>query len=373
MDFTASTKTWKRGLSAVQNAVGNHLVNPLVENIHISCENGTVRFLATNLNLTIRCEGEADVQEPGEIIIPSKLIVNLVRDLPADDVNFSEREGKITLYCGKFEGRLKGLSAEYFPPFMPVSEGISFELAVSILKEIIRKTIFATSSEKIRYELDGLKMDIEDKQLKVYATDGRRLAFYKLEDIDLPEGKISVMIPSATLHELQRSLPDEGSVLICLQERKAQFTCGDTTLISNLLQDNFPQVERIIPRDGNQFVTANRKEFLSAVKRTSNLTSIETNMLLIRFEKGYLTIHGEREEVGGEGKDVVITNYHKNEIELRLNYRYLIDFLRAIDEEEIEIELFGDNRACVFRGKENNNYLYVLMPMKPPKEEEQAA
>ena len=372
MKFTTSSQTWVRGIMAVQKATGSAIANPIVENIHLSCEEGKIRFLATNLNLTIRCEGEAAVEESGEIVLPSEIIGKLVRDLPQGDVVFEENNETIKMKCSEYSVRLKGQPGELFPPFIVVDEGEDLTISVEKLKDIIKKTLFATSSEKSRFELDGVKFELNNRQMNCISTDGRRLCYYHEENENFPEKEFSVMIPAKTLNEVQGTLPDEGNVVIRFAERKVQFSCADVTIVSNLLSDNFPQYDRIIPPEGHIKIYVNRDNFASTVKRASNLTDQETNLLILKLADGFLEVFGEREEIGGESRDRIPAEYFGEAIELRYNYRFIMDFIRVISEEIVEIELGDPRRPGILRGKDNTNFKYVLMPMRPPDKEEKA-
>lgn len=369
MKFTCSNNIITRGINAVRNAVGSPISNPIVENIYISCEQGKIRFLATNLNLTIRCEGEVDVEEPGEILLLSSVITDVVQDLPLNDVRFETKGENVQIVCGKFKAKIKGQSGELFPPFITVDEGDEIVLKNEKIKDIIKKTIIATSQEKSRYELNGVKIDVKEKKMICVATDGRRLAVYKYEGEGLPEKDISVLIPEKALQEVVRILPDEGDVHIRFSERKVQFSSGDVTIISNLLMENFPQYERIIPPDGDIKVHVERGSLASSVKRASNLTSVDTNMVILTMEKNSIIILGEREESGSEGIDQIDAEYDGEKIEIRFNHKFILEFLRVIDKDTVEIEMRDSRKPGVFRAVGDSEYKYVLMPMRPPEED----
>ncbi|MDP8243712.1 MAG: DNA polymerase III subunit beta [Candidatus Hinthialibacter antarcticus] len=370
MKFTTSSATWMRGISAVQTAVGSAISNQILENIHVSCEDNLVSFLATNLSVTIRCDGEAEIEAPGSTVLPAKILVGLVQSLPNDDVVFEEKNENVSIKCAKFSAKLKGQDAALYPPFNQVDEGDELGMPVETLKSLIKRTIFATSQEKSRYELDGVKFELADGKLTCIATDGRRMAMYKASNEKWPKGPISILVPSKTLTTIQQSMPDEGEVTIRIQERKIQFSCGDVVIVSNLLVDNFPQYERILPSEGKFKTLINRSELMSAVKRAANLTSLETSMLVFKMDKGQIEVVGEREEVGGSGRDVVDCGYEGDPMEIRYNHRYVSDVLRALDEEKIELELTDSRKPGVFRSEGVDDYLYVLMPMRPPEDEE---
>ncbi len=373
MKFTSSYQTWGRGINAVQNATGSVISNPIVENIFVNCQDEKVSFIATNLNLTVRCDGEAKVEEAGSIVVPKEVITKIVRDFPTEDVSFTEKDGVIQIKCGEFSGKLKGQSGDLFPPFMEVEEGEEINIPVETLKDIIRKTLHVTSQEKSRYELNGVKFDILDGKMNCVATDGRRMAMYTYQNDEIKKSIYSPLIPSNTLQEVQHSFPDEGDVKLKIQERKIQLICGDSTIVSNLLSDKFPQYERIIPNEQEMEtrIVMNRENLLSGVRRASIFASMDTSMIIVRIENGKIEFFGERSEVGGEGRDYMNVDYQGEKLEMRYNYKYMIDFLRVMDEEEMELKMWEPSRPGILRGVGNEAYLYVIMPMKPPEEQEE--
>ena len=368
MKFLCSNTTWARGISAVQNAVGSPLSNPIVENIFISCKEDKVIFVATNLNLTLRCEGEAKVETPGEVVLPTKIISGIVRDLPQGEVSFKEEKSVVNLKCSEFRAKMNGLDAKIFPPYMPVDEGYTMEIEVSVLKDIIRKTLYSTTQEKSRYELDGVFFDFREGVMNCVSADGRRLTWFKHELEELKELNFSMSVPAKTLQEVSRSFPDEGKAALKFQEKKIQIHCGDTTLVSNLLKNNFPQYEKIVPTGGIAKANVKREEFAMSIQRASNLASMDTGMVILDLEDGNMEALGERQDMGGEGRDRIKVEYAGKKVSIRYNYRFLLDFLKCIDEEEVEIELWDSNKPAIFRGRGKTNYLYVLMPIKPPEE-----
>lgn len=370
MKFKCSSQVLSRGISAVRNAVGSPISNPIVENIHVSCEADKVRFHATNLNLTIRCEGEAQVEEPGEIVLPSKVIVEVFMDLPPGEASFECREETARIQCGEFKARMKGQSGELFPPFVALEEGEEIRIDAGTLKDIIRKTIIATSTDKSRFELDGVKCELKGKEIIWVATDGRRLSFYSMAMEGLPEHEMSSLIPTKTLQEVQRTLPDEGEINLRLQPRKIQFKGGDTTIISNLLADNFPQYQKIIPPEGQYALRAKREELAAAIKRASYLSNVETRMVILKMSPAEVEIFGEREEVGGEGRDMINAEFDGERIEMRFNSDYLLDCLRVLEEESVELRIHDVRKPGIIRGIGNKNFLHVIMPIRPPEGEE---
>ncbi|MFH1742135.1 MAG: DNA polymerase III subunit beta [bacterium] len=371
MRFRCPKEVWHRGVIAVKNAVGSPISNPMVENIFVSCKGQIVSFMATNLSLTIRCDREAQVEEEGEIALPTKVIIDLVNDLPIGEVSFDCKETDVDIRCGRFKGVMKGQLGEQFPPFLPVTEGQELSIPVGPLRSAIRRTIFATSTEKSRFELDGIKIDLHDGAVFFVATDGRRLAQVAYKSEDLPKETMEILVPTKTMAELLNSLPDEGDVRIIASERRVMFSCGDLTVASNLLTDKFPPYDKIIPRDSRFVATFDREVLLGAVRRVADLTNTETNLVILGLREGELTIHGERAEVGGRGEEPLQVDYNGEPMDIRYNYRFLVDILRILSEDKVTLDLWDERRPGVMRALGQEDYLYVLMPMKRPEEMDQ--
>lgn len=369
MKFNTSSETWNRGVTAVQGAVGGAISNPILDNILVEVSDNRVSYTATNLSVTIRCQGEASVERQGSIVLPAKIITPLAQSLPDADVEFDEVDSSVKIHCARFNASLKGQDAALFPPFNKVEEGITFNLSVERLKNIIRKTIFATSAEKSRYELDGVKFHASDGVMNFISTDGRRLSIYTLKE-NVPNYDISALVPTKTLQVVNNSLPDEGDVEVRIHERKIQFSCADVIVVSNLLIDNFPQYDRIIPEPGEVNIVINRANIISSIRRASNLTSHDTNLMILRFSSEGLEVLGESEEIGGTGQDQIDIDYSGEILEVRYNYRFLMDALRVMDEENININIGDPRKPGIFTGIGDENYRYVLMPLRPPERRE---
>ena len=366
MKFTCSKDVWARGVGAVQNAVGSPISNPMVENIFLECKGSEALFMATNLNLSIQCRCEVSVEEEGCIALPTKVITGLVRDLPDGDVSFTCKGTSVEIAAASFNGKLMGQPADQFPPFIEVDEGFDVTMDAQKFKKTVRWTIFATTVEKSRFELDGLKWVFEKDNVKVIATDGRRLAF--MEQPWVPGGEGTCLIPSKTLHEALSSLPDTGELTLRVGERKAMIRSGDVTMSSNLLVDNFPPYDRIIPKENLISAVISREDLLASVRRSANLANLDTNMITLSLSQGRLSAVGERQEVGGVGIDEIDIDYDGDDLKVYYNYRFLVDVLKVLDVEEITIELWDATRPGVVRPKGEENYLYVIMPMRPPDE-----
>jgi DNA polymerase III subunit beta len=380
MEFTAKASTWKHCLSAVQAAVGASATNPILEMIAVEVKDGLLSLLATNLSVTIRCQGEVDVKEEGSILIPCKLLAPVIASLPNDDVKFTVNKSSVKIRCARFSGSLKGHDPETFPPFGLLESGQDFSFPVDLLKSIFRKTVILATAEKSRYELDGIKFFAENDQIDFVTTDGRRLGVYSLNGQAIVE-PVSALIPSKAAQLALGSLPDEGEAQVRISDRKAQIACGDVVIASTLLVDNFPDYNRIIPAEGPITICVDRAALMQAVRRASNLVSRDTCLVILRVYPETMEIFGENVEIGGEGQDQVDIEIKTDtggsahdleefkegaSIDLRFNYSFLLDALKVMDSERVKINISEARKPAIISAESGKQYRYVLMPLRPP-------
>ena len=189
-----------------------------------------------------------------------------------------------------------------------------------------------------------------------------------IKAMDLPKESVEILVPTKTMAELLSSLPETGDVKVTVSERRIMFSCGDLTVASNLLTDKFPPYDKIIPRDAQFTAKLDRAALLDAVKRVSDLTSAETNLIIISLREDLLTVNGERAEVGGKGEEALEIEYKGEPMDIRYNYRFVVDVLRILTTDKVTLELWDERRPGIVRSEGEEDYLYVLMPMKRPEE-----
>ncbi len=363
MKFTCEARAFQRGISVVQNVAQSKIANPIVENILLTAEDGQVLFIGTNLTQTLRCTIEAEIQEEGQIAVPAKFIGSLVRELAEGPVEVSLKRNRLHIVSGKSDYRLGGVPAEEFPPFLPLSEGESILFTSAELKEIARKTVFCTSSEKARFELDGIKVKAHENGVHFVATDGRRLSVLKMKRETAVENEVSLLIPTRTWQEMNRVLPEGQTVQITFGENKVMFEAGDVTLLSSLLGDNFPPFEQIIPNQFSFKATVNREVFETAVRRASVLASESTNQVILELDGGEMLVRGESKELG-EAKDMIEIQYNGPPNKVSYKGDFIYDFLKAASTEKVELLLNDAVSPAGYKEEGKEEFLHVIMPMK---------
>ncbi len=362
MKFSCSAESLQRGIGAVQNAVGTKISNPIVENIKLDVTPDGLGFYGTNLSLHIRCMVACETSQPGAVALPTDYLVSTFRELSPCDVKVETRDQDVIFRTPSGEVKLRALSAEEFPLFEGGLEGVTIVLPVVRFKDICRKTLFATSPEKARFELDGVKWVVDGDRLTCVATDGRRLS-HVVQQLEGVNANVTALIPSKTMNELARIIPNDGSITIILGKNKAYFECGDVALISALFDDKFPPFEQIIPKAFEITFPLPREPFVHGVRMVSALANERTKMVKMTLEKGKLVLQGEQEQVGNAREEVAV-DYSGAPITVGYKASYLLDAMRAVDDEVVDVNLINPTSPGVFTTGGEQKFTHVVMPMQ---------
>lgn len=367
MNLTIAKEQIINGLQAVQNVVSTRTTLPILSNVLLRADNDRLEFTATDLDVTVSCAVEAKVKKPGASTVPVKKLFGIVRELSnlELDVDVDEKH-YCSIRCGASFYRINGLSAEEFPPFPTFKEERKVVLSQETVKNMLKKTSFAISTDESRYVLNGIFISLKDHKMTMVATDGRRLALAD-EEVDVPESAHGeFIIPAKAVNELNRLLQDKGEVEICYAENQAAFQLKDEKnntilIVTKLIEGNYPNYRQVIPSETKERVTLPREEFLHALRRAEIMTSEKANSVKMSFGKNKLEITANSPDVG-EAKETLAINYKGPDIAIAFNPKYVIDPLNALTNDEIFFELIDELSPGVI--KINGPFLYVVMPMR---------
>lgn len=355
------------GLQTVQNVVSSRTTLPILSNVLLRAEANQLALTATDLDVTISCAVPAEIRKAGATTLPAKRLVGIARELPAahvemdvDDRNFCN------LKSGSAFFRLNGLAAEEFPPLPQFQEEKRVVLAQEKLRAMLRKTSFAVSTDETRHVLNGIYFCIKGGKVILVATDGRRMALTE-EEVEVgEESGGEFILPTKAVNELNRLTQTAGDVEIRFMENQAAFTLRDeksagVVVTSKLVDGNYPNYRQVIPSECKERITLVREEFLQALRRAELMTSEKSNSVKLSFGRNNLTITANTPEVG-EARDSIAINYKGADLAIAFNPAYLLDPLKALDNDEVYLELTDELSPGVI--KINGPFLYVLMPMR---------
>jgi len=367
MKLTITKEQLLTGLQAVQNIVSTRTTLPILSNVLLRAEGERLELTATDLDVIVSCGVEAKVTKGGATTLPVKKLFGIARELNGLEIELEVDEKNVcSLRCGPSFYKIHGLGADEFPPLPKFKEDKKAGLPQETLKNMLRKTSFAISTDEARYVLNGIFLSLKDHKVTIVATDGRRLALAD-EEVDISEKcQGEFIIPAKAVNELNRLLHEKGEVELKYSDNQAAFTLKDENgftvlIVTKLIEGNYPNYRQVIPSEAKERVPLPREEFLHALRRAEIMTSEKANSVKLAFGKNNLAITANSPEVG-EAKESMAVNYKGQEIAIAFNPKYLIDPLNALSEEEVYMELIDELSPGVL--KINGPFLYVVMPMR---------
>ena len=368
------------GLGAVGRVVPTKSTLPVLGNILLATDEGRLKLAATNLEMAMTVWVGARVEDEGAITLPSRVLSEWVNLLGRDqqvDLTLNARNKRVQLKCGRYESNIAGIDAEDFPPIPAVEEGTSVAIDAATFKDAIGQVAFAAAQEDSRPILTGVLLKLEQGRLTMAAADGFRLAVRTIELPDAGDQSLTLVVPSRTLSELARVLPDEEGKVVELAATPTRsqvlFRVGDVQLVSRLIDGQFPDYARIIPQDAKTRAVAPVREVLQATRAASVFA--RDNSMIVRLELtppsaeaelaiGSMTISSTSAEMGDNTAELDAT-VDGEEQQVAFNGKYLREALEALGTPQLRLDLTGAASPGVFRpsGNEENGYLHVIMPM----------
>lgn len=366
MKATIERATLLRGLSHVQSVVERRNTIPILSNVLIEASmDGSLRLMATDLDLQIDETVPAAVDQAGAITVPAHTLFDIARKLPEGaQVELTAAEGKIKVNAGRAKFELGTLPRDDFPVIAEGELPTVFELPAETLKQIIDKTRFAISTEETRYYLNGIFLHVADDTLKAAATDGHRLARVTVPRPEGAEAMPDVIVPRKCVAELRKLLDEvDGSVGVSLSGSKIRFDLGAAILTSKLIDGTFPDYSRVIPTGNDKMLKIDPKSFMEGVDRVSTIATEKTRAVKMALDRDRITLSVTSPDNGTAAEDVP-GDYTAQPFEIGFNSRYLLDILGQIESDVVEVHLADAAAPTLIRENDKSPALYVLMPMR---------
>jgi DNA polymerase-3 subunit beta len=362
MKFSVSKEKLLEGLQTVQNVVSTRTTLPILSNVLLRADEDAVRLTTTDLDVGVRGSIEATIERPGASTLPARRLFTIVRELPASEVTIEvDSKNVATIRSGPSFFKILGLPEEEFPPLPSFEDAKVFTISQKDLKDGLKKTAYAISTDETRYVLNGILCSFKDNKLTAVATDGRRLALVELE-LEFPRSnETDIIIPTKAVTELQRLLKDEGDIRWSVGENQVAFEIGGTFLVTKLIEGNYPNYRQVIPGEARERVTLERETFLNSVHRVSLLASEKSNSVKLMFSKNNIDITANTPEVG-EARESLPVQYKGKDFSIAFNPEFLMAPLRNLQNDEIYLDLIDEMSPGVI--KIQSPFLYVLMPMR---------
>ena len=374
-----------QGIDTVLDAVPSKPALPVLANILLEADGKCLSIAATDLDLSIRTQVPAAVEKKGRITVPARTLAEITREWPEAELSIEVQDNRLRLSgrlgdADSSEGAysLAGMEAEEFPSMPTALDGISLNLRGAdaeggVLVDMINKTSFAVSRDDTRPVLNGVLWRIDTQGMEMVATDGSRLACYRLaldlEDQVKGEEETAVIVPPQALSQIVKLLGGhEGSVEITLGETQILFDLGHAHLLSRLIEGPYVDYTQVIPQSNEKELKIASEDLLPAVRRVSILSSSYTRQVRFKLSSGQVEMSATSPEIGGEAREVIPAEYSEEEMEICYNAQFLMEILRKMDTPGIRFELNNHVTAALLKPteqKEGEDYFCLLMPLRP--------
>jgi len=368
MELTVNKVDLVRELNLSQGVVEKKTTIPILSNVLLETSGDRVVVTATDLELGIRCSCPAKVLKEGAGTIPAARLHAYVKLLPDADLTIKFGDNQwASLLCGRSRTRIAGMSRDSFPELPQMPPPVA-QIPVKILRAAIDRTIFAISMEESRFTLSGALLLLKPDGLTMVATDGHRLSLVDYP-VDGLTASYRALLPRKAMNELLKlaaELTPDQEIQFSGDENHLFFRLGERLLISRKLTGNFPDFERVLPKDHPLSVILPREEFRLAIERVSQFSDERSRSIRIHFNEGELKVHSVMSETG-ESEESLPVEYSGPSVSIGFNAGYLLDFLRAISEPKISFHFRSHETAGELRPAGEAvtyQYRYVVMPMR---------
>lgn len=363
MKIICSKSNLLTGVQIVSRAVSNKTTMAILECILINATPHSITLTANNMELGIETIIEGKVEEKGIIALDAKIFLEIVRKLPDNDITIKTDDNyKTIITCEKAKFNIVGKSGEDFSYLPAIEKEDGIEISQFTLKEVIRQTIFSISDNDTNKMMTGELFDINNNELQVVSLDGHRISIRKIELKEVYPSK-KVIVPGKTLNEVSKILSGDVQkrVNIFFTPNHIVFEFDNTTVVSRLMEGEYFKISQILSSDYETKVKVNKKEFLNCIDRATLLIKEgDKRPIIIDIKEKNMELK-INSMVGSMNEEIDIEKQGKD-IMIGFNPKFLIDALRVIDDEEIDIYLFNSKAPCVIKNQEES-YIYLILPV----------
>ncbi|MDD5545098.1 MAG: DNA polymerase III subunit beta [Candidatus Paceibacterota bacterium] len=373
MKFIALTENLKKAVNLAERITGKNLTLPILNNLLLETNKNKIHLLATDLELGIEITITGKTEKEGKFVLPAKTFSAFLNNLPEEKISLEKKDNTLSVFGGKYNSVFQGMNPEDFPIIPEIKTEKFIELEKNDLEEALEQIIPSISYSSLKPELNGVLLKLENGILKIVGTDSFRLAektiFNDKFKTNIKED-LEIIIPLRSSQELLRIIQeqieeDSTKIKINPEINQVQFSTENIRLISRLINAEYPKYASIIPKNFEINIIFDKKDLLEAVKVVGLFSG--------RINDIHFNISPDKKEVVIEAQDISLGKSHatinpleikgKN-LEINFNYRFILDSLNSIREEMVIINLNNELNPGLVKGKNDNSFIYILMPIK---------
>lgn len=366
MKFTITRDNLQQGLSAVGASVPTRTTLPVLSNILIEAGEEGVQLSGTDLDIAVTLQVPAEVEEPGAITVPAKKLQELARELPEAPAKITTTGERFELVCGKATFRLNGMPQDEFPNFPEVDFDSSWPIPSELLSEMIERTSFAVSTEESRPILNGVLWQLADREMRMVATNGHRLAKLTIPSDADGAPHTDLIVPPKALAQVQRLFVEDGPIDVARSDNHLGFQQDGTRVYTRLIEGPYPNYEQVIPKDNDRVALADKETLTRALRRMAVVASEQTHRVRMAFTGNTLRLSVETPDLGDAHEEIEVS-FDGEPLEIGFNANYLLEVLRYMPTDEVKLTFKAPERAATIEPAESESeeeYLCLIMPLR---------
>lgn len=361
MKFKINKIDLQEAIQAIHGAVTTKSTLPILSHVLIDARTNSLKLSTTDLDIGLTYIINTEIMESGAITVPIKRFSDIIKELSAKEIIITVKKNNLVfIETGTCQFKLMGLSSDEFPKLPEFKDKEVIKLPQEELKGLLTMTSFAVSFDETRYILNGILFKIKNNTLTAVATDGRRLAIMSKKITNTPNRELQMIIPIKAIQELNRNLKEEGELSCVLGTNQIMFEFDRMTLISRLIEGEFPDYQQVIPTGSFNKIRVERQPLLAAIRRAALLTTPDYQAIKLEIFKKKLVISKNTPDIGESREELQIDNSGK-ELIIGFNPNYLIDVLKNITQDIVELEVSESEKPALLRME---NYIYIVLPMR---------
>ncbi len=370
MNFRISKKEFLDALSLSSRAISSTTPLPSLAGIRFNVTENSLVLISSDSNISIRTainnndRNALIINEPGEVILEARYILEIVRKIESDFINVETIDGTlIRIYGGNSEFKINGMASSEYPNIdFEIRDQQPFKIETTLFNQIIEETAFACSDKETRPVLTGVNLSANDYKLHARATDSYRLAAKTIDlDSDL---KFNVTVPSKYLNEICHSIAEEKEVTIAIDPQKISFIFGNTVIQTRLLDDEFPDTSKLIPTSFPQKLTVSGKELIKAIDRTLFIKADGKNKINMNIDPEKIELTSSNQMMLSSFERIPVIGYEGSPLEISCSGKYLQDALKAVGGDEVTINFSGELKPMVVKREGDDSLIQLISPVR---------
>jgi DNA polymerase-3 subunit beta len=367
MKFIVSSSSLLKHLQQISGVINTNTVLPILEDFLFEIDGKKLSIVATDLETVMRVQMEVESKETGRVCIPSKILVDSLKNIPDQPLSFNIDNNfavEITSDNGKY--KVMGENPDNFPKEPSADDTTAFTMPGNALVTAINKTLFAVSNDDLRPAMTGVFFELSKDFIQFVATDAHRLVRYKRTDVSCPKNE-NFIVPKKPLNLLKNVLPDNDEQLTISYNSNHLFVShGTTQLICRLIDARFPDYKVVIPTDNPFKLVVNKGDFQGALRRVSVFSNKSTNQVALNISGSELQMAAQDVDFSFEGNERMNCTYDGDDLQIAFNARFLIEMLNAAETNDVKVELATSTKAGILKPtevEENEDLLMLVMPL----------